>query len=447
MRRLLALDGTAEDSTPGDSTPGDSTPGDSTPGDSTPGDSTPGESTPLTPSSDTGPLTHSGGLVTTETRDAGNRRRIWRTTRYLSFVLACVAAFVTLYDISRVEAWSLDRTLELIVIWSSVPLSFGLLAAAGSKRIGDWQVVLLASVYLAGLCGQLGYFHAMHEIHEFGVVTPLGPYIILIGLFPLVVHTSWRGILSAFAASGISSLMGLAAGVWSASETLDPLVRSLILPLIFVVAIALGLQRGVMTLRQEAEEGRRLGSYRLEEQLGQGGMGEVWRATHPLLARSVAVKLVRGVHLAGEPVRRERTLRRFRREARTTASLQSSHTVRLFDYGVTEFPISRGSGAGYAEDIGGLGFRQTAEEAQLHQLRHAGLALRQHQEPLVDLENLIGRGGRQNIDIFKRHPTLRAWPFERRDPPCVVHEDPAHGTRRHREKVGPVFRVEPRDTS
>jgi serine/threonine protein kinase len=43
-----------------------------------------------------------------------------------------------------------------------------------------------------------------------------------------------------------------------------------------------------------------------------------------------------GGHLAGDPERRERTLRRFRREARTTASLQSSHTVRLFDYGVTE---------------------------------------------------------------------------------------------------------------
>ena len=40
-------------------------------------------------------------------------------------------------------------------------------------------------------------------------------------------------------------------------------------------------------------EAQDLGSYQLVELLGHGGMGEVWRAQHRLLARSAAVKLVR----------------------------------------------------------------------------------------------------------------------------------------------------------
>ncbi len=41
------------------------------------------------------------------------------------------------------------------------------------------------------------------------------------------------------------------------------------------------------------DEGLPLGHYRLVEKLGVGGMGEVWRARHQLLARPCAVKLIR----------------------------------------------------------------------------------------------------------------------------------------------------------
>ena len=61
------------------------------------------------------------------------------------------------------------------------------------------------------------------------------------------------------------------------------------------------LQRMGRRLR-EAED---LGSYRLVELLGHGGMGEVWRAQHRLLARHAAIKLVRPEVLgAGSPRKR-----------------------------------------------------------------------------------------------------------------------------------------------
>jgi serine/threonine-protein kinase len=92
------------------------------------------------------------------------------------------------------------------------------------------------------------------------------------------------------------------------------------------------LQRMGRRLRQEQE----LGSYHLIELLGRGGMGEVWRAEHQLLARSAAIKLVRPELLgAGSDAETRSMLRRFEREAQATAALSSPHTIRIFDFGVT----------------------------------------------------------------------------------------------------------------
>jgi DNA-binding NtrC family response regulator len=81
------------------------------------------------------------------------------------------------------------------------------------------------------------------------------------------------------------------------------------------------------------DEGLPLGHYRLMEKLGEGGMGEVWRARHQLLARPCAIKLIKS-DLLGE--NREAATERFRLEARTIASLSSPNTVRLYDFGVSE---------------------------------------------------------------------------------------------------------------
>ncbi len=86
--------------------------------------------------------------------------------------------------------------------------------------------------------------------------------------------------------------------------------------------------------RQELFEAKQLGHYRLTEKIGTGGMGEVWRAEHDLLARPAAVKLIRSDVLGeshGPPV----ALRRFEREARATAVLHSPHTIGIYDFGTT----------------------------------------------------------------------------------------------------------------
>jgi DNA-binding NtrC family response regulator len=83
------------------------------------------------------------------------------------------------------------------------------------------------------------------------------------------------------------------------------------------------------------DNGVRVGSYRLIELLGSGGMGEVWLARHQLLARPAAVKIVRE-SVAGPGEDGQALRQRFAREAQVTAELQSPHTVQLFDFGMTE---------------------------------------------------------------------------------------------------------------
>jgi serine/threonine-protein kinase len=90
--------------------------------------------------------------------------------------------------------------------------------------------------------------------------------------------------------------------------------------------------RVIYGLRRQVAEANELGQYVLEEQIGGGGMGEVWRARHRLLIRPAAIKLIRP-QVSADP---EMLLRRFEREARATAALRSPHTVQLYDFGATE---------------------------------------------------------------------------------------------------------------
>jgi eukaryotic-like serine/threonine-protein kinase len=104
----------------------------------------------------------------------------------------------------------------------------------------------------------------------------------------------------------------------------------------FAVGFAYTGAQLVYGLGREVTAAREFGSYHLVERLGQGGMGEVWRAQHRMLARSAAIKLIRpSVLSTARPGVSEEARRRFEREAQAIALLRSPHTVELFDFGVS----------------------------------------------------------------------------------------------------------------
>ena len=91
----------------------------------------------------------------------------------------------------------------------------------------------------------------------------------------------------------------------------------------------------IRRLGGKVKAARELGSYRLGQLIGRGGMGEVYRASHRLITRPAAVKLVRPELLNRSDPAQARTFEeRFRREAEAAASLRSPNTIELYDYGV-----------------------------------------------------------------------------------------------------------------
>jgi serine/threonine-protein kinase len=105
----------------------------------------------------------------------------------------------------------------------------------------------------------------------------------------------------------------------------------LFLPNFVAAGWAIPASRHLHALGAQVSKARQMGSYKLIEPIGSGGMGEVWRAEHRMLARPSAIKLIRAG--AQDP---DQALRRFEREARAIAALRSPHTVSLYDFGATE---------------------------------------------------------------------------------------------------------------
>jgi serine/threonine-protein kinase len=96
------------------------------------------------------------------------------------------------------------------------------------------------------------------------------------------------------------------------------------------VAVATYASHTNYALRIEAFQATRVGQYELEEKIGEGAMGEVWRARHGLLRRPTAVKLIRGEIVDAK------TRKRFEHEVRQTCRLSHPNVVAIYDYGHTD---------------------------------------------------------------------------------------------------------------
>jgi serine/threonine-protein kinase len=159
-------------------------------------------------------------------------------------------------------------------------------------------------------------------------------------LFNVVVPTAPRyAVLAALASvTAVPAMVLISASVFPPVSQPDwfMIFFAFGFPYLLIVIMAYVGARVVYTLGTEVTRARELGSYRLEDRLGEGGMGEVWRASHRLLVRPAAIKLIRSSPSPTAAGISDDMRRRFEREAQVTSQLRSPHTVTLFDFGATE---------------------------------------------------------------------------------------------------------------
>jgi hypothetical protein len=216
---------------------------------------------------------------------------------------------------------------------AGVLLSLGMAAIARRDTLSSERLLDLGLVYEVLLALSAGL--TFHSITLFTDVQPRGssPVALWVLAYPLIVPNARGKTIVATLAAALMDPLALAISVAEGvpRPTL-PVTVLILLPTALSAAVAIVVSSHMYELAVEAAHGREVGSYRLEELIGTGGMAEVWRGSHRMLARPAAIKLIRF-----DPVFNWNTLtKRFEREARATAALRSPHTVDVYDFGTTE---------------------------------------------------------------------------------------------------------------
>jgi serine/threonine-protein kinase len=164
------------------------------------------------------------------------------------------------------------------------------------------------------------------------VMPAYAPAFGLLGI-PLLLGVRSAVVPSPLVRTSIIGALSLGCYVLLAREslaTLDPTISDGLVFMggAFVVASAVT-SHVIYGLRRQVRHAMRLGQYELGKKLGEGAMGVVYEATHVMLRRPTAVKLL-PIDKAGES-----TIARFEREVQETSRLEHPNSVYIYDYGRT----------------------------------------------------------------------------------------------------------------
>jgi serine/threonine-protein kinase len=234
------------------------------------------------------------------------------------------------------KRWSVLESSDAIA-GASIVLSLALFAYSRRNRRGPQFTLDLGLGYMVLMSLALGLmFHWSDAPPNFVILPEISWVGVMLLMFAALLPVSTPKMIVAgsiaVAMNPIAMLVAHARGSWTGSLWKVVLMHY---PDFLLVGVAVVITRVLTHLGRQVGRAREMGSYQLTELLGRGGMGEVYRATHRMLARPAAIKLIRPEAIAGEDDEAAIAVKRFYREAEAAANLRSPHTVEVYDFGVT----------------------------------------------------------------------------------------------------------------
>jgi hypothetical protein len=272
-------------------------------------------------------------------REASTRLGIMSLVAGGLWIVGTILGRLAMQSMAGESNW-LEPTVGDAVAAASVLASFLLFVYARTANRDPRRVLDLGLAYMVLTSLGLGVtFHSGPILPTLSVAPQVSWIGAIVLMFSAIVpntmgKTLVAGLL-AVSMNPVGMLWSRAQGYWDFGPASNALLMHY--PDYLLVGVAVVISHVVTTLGRQVARAREMGSYQLGELLGRGGMGEVYKASHRMLARPAAIKLIRREMLGGGDAPAATTaITRFRREAEAAAQLRSSHTVGLYDFGVTE---------------------------------------------------------------------------------------------------------------
>ena len=303
--------------------------------------STPYQISPIVPapaSKTTSTRGHRRAIPDDLLRDASRRLGILSLVAGVLWIVASALAHYTVRSVALGDPqwYTLDAGDAIAVV--CVVVSVLLFAYTRQEGRSPRRMMDLGLAYMVFTAGALGLvFHWYPPLSQviFPQISWIGAVVLMFAaIVPSTPAKTFAAALIAVSMNPIGMLLSRASGTWN-----FPLSDALLMhyPDYLLVGVAVVISHVVTSLGQQVARAREMGSYQLGELLGRGGMGEVYKATHRMLARPAAIKLIRPEMIgAGDNADTRLAVARFRREAEAAANLRSPHTVELYDFGVTD---------------------------------------------------------------------------------------------------------------